>query len=45
MARKINDKYKEAAEEFARRVTAALGDRIDSIGALRVSSQGTGQAR
>ncbi len=43
MARKINDKYKEAAEEFARRVTAGLGDRIDSI--VLYGSVARGQAR
>ncbi|MFQ6029031.1 MAG: nucleotidyltransferase domain-containing protein [Dehalococcoidia bacterium] len=31
MRQKINDKYKSAAEEFARRVTAALGEGVDSI--------------
>ncbi len=43
MARKVNDKYKEAAEEFARRVILALGDRIDSI--VLYGSVARGEAR
>lgn len=31
MPQNLNEKYKQAAEEFARRVASALGDRVDSI--------------
>ena len=31
MKANLNDKYRRAAEEFARRVVSALGDQIDSI--------------
>jgi predicted nucleotidyltransferase len=31
MRPKINEMYRKAAEEFARRVVAALGDQVDSI--------------
>ena len=31
MPQKINDRYRSAAEEFARRVTAALGEQVDSL--------------
>ena len=31
MKANLNDKYRRAAEEFARRVTSAMGDQIDSI--------------
>ena len=31
MRQKLNDTYRKAAEEFARRVTSALEDKIDSI--------------
>ena len=31
MRQKLNELYRKAAEEFANRVTAALGDQIDSI--------------
>ena len=31
MPTKINQKYQQAAAEFARRVASALGDRVDSI--------------
>jgi predicted nucleotidyltransferase len=31
MRQKLNNKYRKAAEEFAHRVTSALGDAIDSI--------------
>lgn len=43
MARRVNDKYREAAEEFARRVTSTLGDRIDSI--VLYGSVARGEAR
>ena len=31
MPQKLNEKYKNAAAEFARRLTAALGDQVDAI--------------
>lgn len=31
MRRKLNDLYRNAAEEFADRVTSALGDQVDSM--------------
>ena len=43
MPHNLNQKYRQAAQEFARRVTTALGDRVDSI--VLYGSVARGEAR
>ena len=43
MKEALNDRYRRAAEEFARRVTSAMGDQIDSI--VLYGSVARGEAR
>lgn len=43
MRRRLNDIYREAAEEFARRVVAELGDEVDAV--VLYGSVARGEAR